>query len=223
MVGPACREAGGEGKRETGGEAAPDRHDRERVNRPEREEARHADQPTTEQQARRDVTRGAVRHRAGRSSVVLARRRPFPKPRTYLSEPGPEYFVAYAWSTACRIPSLRTIRAEIGTVRPPTWISPTGSRRRAWSQPVARSSQERTKTRPRTTTAQMPMNRCGSEPARIRRDLLASSARSIRGGNRRAAGMGGQLRVELGRSTFSTGVTAAPPRGNRGLGGSPPS
>ena len=31
---------------------------------------------------------------AGRSSVVLARRRPRRKPRTYLMEPGPEYFAS---------------------------------------------------------------------------------------------------------------------------------
>lgn len=31
---------------------------------------------------------------AGSSSVVLARRRPRRKPRTYLMEPGPEYFAS---------------------------------------------------------------------------------------------------------------------------------
>src|SRR5262245_30443869 len=73
--------------------------------------------------------------------------------------------------------------------RSPIWMVPRGSSRKVRYQPPAFSVQERTKTRPFTTTTQIPIKRCTDRaPARTPRILLSSMASSTDRENRRVIG-----------------------------------
>ncbi len=108
------------------------------------------------------------------------------------------YFARYASLTASSSRSPVGNRARTRTVRPRTWIAPTGSSRNVRYQLRGLRLHDRTKTRPSTTTAQMPMKRCGSVPARIASIFSSSMADTIVFGS-----------LEAGRGTSVREVSAA--------------
>lgn len=80
--------------------------------------------------------------------------------------------------------------ARILTVRFPILIAPPGSLRKVRYHPSGLRVQDRTKTRPATTTIQMAMKRW-TVPARIRRYWLSLNARRTGAGNLLADMAGG--------------------------------
>jgi hypothetical protein len=121
---------------------------------------------------------------AGRNSIVVARDLGLPRSRAYLSAPGVAYFSRYASSTASLRRPLRVRTARTGMVRSPSWMKPRGSLRKVRYHPRFLTLHDRTKTRPSTTTAQMPMNRCGAVPALMLSRLLSSIAATTAAGRR---------------------------------------
>lgn len=87
---------------------------------------------------------------------------------TYWIDPGVLYFSLYAALTRSFNRSLFVWIARTGYSREPTVINPCGSSRKVRHQLRGFRLHERTKTRPSTTTAQIPMMRwVESPPARI--------------------------------------------------------
>src|SRR5439155_11797161 len=90
--------------------------------------------------------------------------------------------------------------ARTGIVRPETSTIPRGSSRKVRHQLRGFRLHDRTNTRPSTTTAQIPMIRCGCVPARIPRILPSRMASRTPAGNRFlpvviALSLGGMERV----------------------------
>ena len=86
--------------------------------------------------------------------------------------------------------SLRVRTARTGIVSLPTTITPRGSSRNVRHQLRGFRLHDRTKTRPRTTTAQIPMTRCGAVPARMPR-ILPSWMRATSSSSNRRRGTAG--------------------------------
>src|SRR3954447_17970074 len=125
----------------------------------------------------------------GTSSVVVLRDTSPPRSRAYLIDPGVLYFSRYAWSMADFRRSLLVWTARTGISRPATWIAPCGSRRNVRYQLRGLRLHERTKTRPSTTTAQIPMKRCGCVPARMPRIFPSRITARTSSGKRRCVPM----------------------------------
>src|SRR5690349_17170455 len=120
------------------------------------------------------------RRYAGTSSSVVALRFGFLNPFTYFALALVVYFAANASSVASLSHALRTRTARTESSCAAILTCPSGCEMKARYQPLGLSFQERTTTRPATTTTQMYINLWS--PARMGRYFVASNAARIRGG-----------------------------------------
>src|SRR6185503_1246530 len=99
---------------------------------------------------------------------------------------------------------LRVCTARTRNRREPTVSRPRGSSRNVRYQLLGFTLHDRTKTRPSTTTAQMPMMRWSPLPARTPMIWLLATAAATDAGNRLAAAIDRLPGVVLGRVAVRT-------------------